>query len=138
MVIGGRPACHAPHEQGVEISPERKIAYDSLVISVGSQCNDFGTSGVKEHCAFLDSRDQAEKLHKMILSRYLGAHASDQPKPLSIAVVGAGATGVELSAELHHAVRLIKGRHSPGIVGYPQDLLDRGLRAHSPCPSRTD
>lgn len=83
-------------DQGVEINPERGLAYDSLVISVGSQCNDFDTAGVKEHCAFLDSRDQTEKLHKMILSQYLRAHASDQPKPLSIAVVGAGATGVEL------------------------------------------
>ncbi|MBC3474992.1 NAD(P)/FAD-dependent oxidoreductase [Pseudomonas taiwanensis] len=125
-------------DQGVEISPERELAYDSLVISVGSQCNDFGTAGVKEHCAFLDSRDQAEKLHKMILSRYLRAHASDQPKPLSIAVVGAGATGVELSAELHHAVRLIKGY---GIRQASSDtlkiyLIEAGERILPALPER--
>src|SRR4249919_990260 len=34
-------------EDGVEVLPARRIAYDTLVIAIGSQCNDFGTPGVK-------------------------------------------------------------------------------------------
>lgn len=94
---------------GNEISPERTIAYDTLVLSVGSQSNDFGTPGVYEHCAFLDSRGQAEKLHQTLLNHHLNAHATNSDTPLSIAVVGAGATGVELCAELQHAARLLQG-----------------------------
>ncbi|MGH8602020.1 MAG: NAD(P)/FAD-dependent oxidoreductase [Gammaproteobacteria bacterium] len=95
-------------QAGVKISEEREIFYDTLVIAVGSQSNDFGTKGVQENCFFLDSREQAERLHKILLSRYLSAHATDNSKPLRIAIVGAGATGVELCAELHHSVRLMK------------------------------
>lgn len=100
---------HSTDEDGAQICVERHIAYDSLVISVGSQSNDFGTKGVQQYCSFLDSRVQAEKLHRMLLSRYLSAHATDTNPGLRIAIVGAGATGVELCAELHHAVRLMKG-----------------------------
>jgi DNA-binding transcriptional LysR family regulator len=77
-------------------------------MAVGSQCNDFGTPGVQQHCQFLDSRAQAERLHGMLLNRYMKSHAMDQSHPLEIAIVGAGATGVELCAELQHAVRVIQ------------------------------
>jgi NADH dehydrogenase len=93
---------------GAQISDEREIFYDTLVIAVGSQSNDFGTKGVQDNCFFLDSREQAEKLQKTLLSRYLSAHATDNSRSLRIAIVGAGATGVELCAELHHCVRLMK------------------------------
>ena len=93
---------------GATISDEREIFYDTLIIAVGSQSNDFGTKGVQENCFFLDSREQAEKLQKTLLSRYLSAHATDNSRSLRIAIVGAGATGVELCAELHHSVRLMK------------------------------
>lgn len=89
-------------------SQEREISYDSLVLAVGSQCNDFGTPGVQQYCQFLDSRAQAERLHGMLLNRYLKSHAMDESHPLEIAIVGAGATGVELCAELQHAVRVIQ------------------------------
>lgn len=100
---------HSSDDLGRDISAERLLQYDTLVIAVGSQSNDFGTKGVQQYCSFLDSRLQAEKLHQTLLSRYLSAHASDTANPLSIAIVGAGATGVELCAELHHAVRLMRG-----------------------------
>lgn len=90
-------------------SEVREIQYDTLVMAVGSQCNDFGTLGVQEFCHFLDSRAQAEKLHKLLLSRYMRAHATDKSTPLRISIVGAGATGVELCAELQHAIRIIEG-----------------------------
>jgi NADH dehydrogenase len=100
---------HSSDDLGGDISAERLLQYDTLVIAVGSQSNDFGTKGVQQFCSFLDSRLQAEKLHQTLLSRYLSAHASDTANPLSITIVGAGATGVELCAELHHAVRLMRG-----------------------------
>ncbi|MGH8353758.1 MAG: NAD(P)/FAD-dependent oxidoreductase [Pseudomonas sp.] len=92
-------------ESGEELMPARELAYDSLVLAVGSNTNDFGTPGAAEHCIFLDTREQAERFHRQLLSHYLRAHASqgDAPEQISVAIVGAGATGVELAAELHHA-----------------------------------
>lgn len=108
----------------------REVPYDTLVLAVGSQCNDFGTVGVQDHCQFLDSRTRAEKLQKQLLARYMRAHAEDASNPLRIAIVGAGATGVELCAELQHAVRVIEGyglRHaSPDILQVT--LLEAGPR----------
>ncbi|MBM7061502.1 NAD(P)/FAD-dependent oxidoreductase [Pseudomonas sp. UL073] len=93
-------------ENGATLVPERDVTYDSLVIAVGSTTNDFGTTGAAEHCLFLDTREQAERFHRQLLNHYLRAHAgqSDEER-INVAIVGAGATGVELAAELHHAAR---------------------------------
>ncbi|GAB7528844.1 NAD(P)/FAD-dependent oxidoreductase [Pseudomonas sp. 3A(2025)] len=92
-------------ENGNELVPARSLDYDSLVIAVGSTTNDFGTLGAAEHCLFLDTRKQAERFHQQLLNRYLRAHAGqdDSTQEISVAIVGAGATGVELAAELHNA-----------------------------------
>ncbi|KPA88376.1 MULTISPECIES: NAD(P)/FAD-dependent oxidoreductase [Pseudomonas] len=93
-------------ENGVELLPARELAYDTLVIAVGSTTNDFGTQGAAQHCLFLDTRKQAERFHQQLLNHYLRAHAGQNDAPeqmISVAIVGAGATGVELAAELHNA-----------------------------------
>lgn len=93
--------------EGVEIAPERHIRYDTLVVAIGSTSNDFGTTGAKENCIFLDARPQADRFQREFLSLYLQAQARSlseaDPQHLNIAIIGAGATGVELAAELHHA-----------------------------------
>lgn len=93
--------------EGIEIAPARSIRYDTLVVAIGSTSNDFGTPGAKENCIFLDARPQADRFQREFLSLYLQAQArsltTDHPEHLNIAIIGAGATGVELAAELHHA-----------------------------------
>ncbi|MEQ6927186.1 NAD(P)/FAD-dependent oxidoreductase [Pseudomonas mosselii] len=91
-------------DEGRELLPARTLGYDTLVIAVGSNTNDFGTLGAAQHCLFLDSRKQAERFHQQLLNHYLRAHAGDvASEQISVAIVGAGATGVELAAELHNA-----------------------------------
>ena len=89
---------------GKEVVPARTLGYDQLVIAVGSTANDFNTPGARDHCLFLDNRDQAERIHQALIHHYLHAQASNHSEAsLNISVIGAGATGVELTAELHHA-----------------------------------
>ncbi|CAA0106988.1 NAD(P)/FAD-dependent oxidoreductase [Zhongshania aliphaticivorans] len=91
---------------GKEILPERRIPYDYLVITVGSLGNDFNTEGVRDHCLFLDTREQADRFHERFLNHCLSADFYRDT--VSVAIVGGGATGVELAAEIHHAIALLK------------------------------
>ncbi|KKX68449.1 hypothetical protein PU99_02865 [Pseudomonas putida] len=85
---------HSADGQGGDISAERLLHYDTLVIAVGSQSNDFGTKGVQQYCSFLDSRLQAEKLHQTLLSRYLSVRiwAAGIKAPQFLASLGGVAT----------------------------------------------
>lgn len=91
---------------GSEILPESELSYDILVMALGSVSNDFNTKGVSEHCIFLDSPQQAKKFHHRMLNKYLqlGVQETNQ---VSVAIVGAGATGVELSAELYNSLEQV-------------------------------
>ena len=105
-------------EAGV-IVPARSVPYDTLVIAVGSQTNDFGTPGAAAHAIALDTADEAERFHTRLLNNCLRADLEPgdvAPGALSIAIIGAGATGVELSAELHRVVR--------ELVAYGLDRID--------------
>ena len=95
-------------EDGKEIIPRRSFQYDTLVISVGSTTNDFGIKGAAEHSIALDTQEQAEVFHQKLHHAILKAQTqkkSIQPGQLEVVIVGAGATGVELAAELHKATR---------------------------------
>jgi NADH dehydrogenase len=99
---------------GRDLIAPRQIAYDTLVLAVGSQVNDFGVEGVVEHCHMLDSAEQASAFQRRLLER--AVQVSDGvTEDLRVGIVGAGATGVELAAELHHAVSAMK-RYG-GLVG---------------------
>lgn len=127
-------------DDGQVLMPERRIAYDSLVIAVGSTTNDFSTPGAAEHCIFLDTRAQAERFHRRMLSHYLRAHASESEAggKIDIAIVGAGATGVELAAELHHAAKQLAAYGLNRIR--PEDmritLIEAGPRVLPALPER--
>ncbi|WP_375455792.1 NAD(P)/FAD-dependent oxidoreductase [uncultured Methylobacterium sp.] len=99
----------ASHDaEGREVTPVRAIPYDTLVMAVGSTTNDFGTPGVKEHAIALDTQEQAVRFHQRLVNAMLRAHTQDgpvRPGQLHVTVIGAGATGTELAAELHRTVR---------------------------------
>jgi NADH dehydrogenase len=91
-------------EQGQELIASRTLTYDTLIVAVGSTSNDFGIAGAKDNTVFLDSRKQADFFHRRLLDAYLASSARpDTTGTIAIAIVGAGATGVELAAELRHA-----------------------------------
>jgi NADH:ubiquinone reductase (H+-translocating) len=94
-------------EDGRELIPRREIPYDTLVIAVGSHTNDFGTPGAREHTISLDMPQQADLFHRRLVNACIRANAQHDPlRPEQLKVIiGAGATGVELAAELHKTTR---------------------------------
>jgi NADH dehydrogenase len=95
-------------DEGQQVTPQRVFCYDTLVISVGSQSNDFGTQGVREYAMKLESSADALRFHSRMVNACIRAHAQSaplRPEQLHVAIIGAGATGVELAAELHRTTR---------------------------------
>ena len=95
-------------DKGTEIVGRHRIRFDYLVLAVGSVSNDFGTPGVREHCIFLDDRTQADRFRQRLLNHCLRVSRAMTVDPsvqayVNIAIIGGGATGVELAAELYNA-----------------------------------
>jgi NADH dehydrogenase len=94
-------------DEGVEILPARRIPYDALVIAIGSESNDFGTPGVRDNAFTIDNAWQAHLFHRRLVNACFRANFAADGRVLHIAIVGAGATGVELAAELHNTLRVL-------------------------------
>ena len=94
-------------DDGAEILPLRRIPYDTLVFAIGCESNDFGTPGVRVHAVTLDGTWQAHLFHRRLVNACFRANFAADGKILHIAIVGAGATGVELAAELHNTIRVL-------------------------------
>jgi hypothetical protein len=88
---------------GRSIVPERAISYDTLILATGCQANDFGTPGVQQYCHRVDCRSQALDLNRDIRTRLLESLAAGSA--LSIAIVGGGASGVELATQGRKGLR---------------------------------
>lgn len=123
-------------DTGATVLPERRLDYDYLVLALGSHGNDFNTPGVREHCLFLDSRRQADRFRDRFLNACLSAN--HRGTGLSVAIVGGGATGVELAAELHHAVDLLKlyGHHHLDRTKLRVHLIEAAPRILPPLSER--
>src|SRR5437763_14959355 len=106
-------------EEGNQITEPRSFRYDTLVICVGSISNDFDTPGVKEHAIARDTAQQAIRCHQRPVNACIRAHSQPgpvRPGQLHVALIGAGATGTELAAELHRTTR--------EVVAYGLDRID--------------
>jgi NADH:quinone reductase (non-electrogenic) len=92
-------------DDGVLMLPRRTVHYDTLVLCVGSVSNDFGVPGVAQHAIALDTQQDAERFHRRLLAACVRANVEggDGRAPeVRIVIIGAGATGVELAAEIRH------------------------------------
>lgn len=106
-------------DEGRQVTPDRVFGYDTLVFALGSLSNDFGTPGVREHALRLESKADAQRFHARMVNACIRAHAQTtplRPEQLHVAIIGAGATGVELAAELHRTTR--------EVVAYGLDRVD--------------
>lgn len=106
-------------DEGELVTPARAFGYDTLVLAIGSLSNDFGTPGVREHAMRLESKADAQRFHTRMVNACIRAHAQTtplRPEQLHVAIIGAGATGVELAAELHRTTR--------EVVAYGLDRVD--------------
>ena len=104
---------------GIPVTPIQTINYDTLVVCVGSLSNDFGTKGVRENALRLETQHDAKQFHSKMVNACIRAHNQAEvihKRQLHVAIIGAGATGVELAAELHRTTR--------EVVAFGLDRID--------------
>ncbi|QYJ78067.1 NAD(P)/FAD-dependent oxidoreductase [Shewanella acanthi] len=94
------------NDSGELLLEPRQIQFDYLVFALGGVSNSFNTKGAEQHCIFLDSLEKANLFHQKLLDALL--QLNETQEKVSIGIVGAGATGVELAAELHHVIESVK------------------------------
>ncbi len=129
-------------DSGREITPAQSLCYDTLVIAVGSQTNDFGTPGAAEHTIKLDSPQAAARFNERLVNACIRAQSVPRPEgsgQLTVTIVGGGATGVELAAELHAAARIL-GSYGFENINPEKDLkivlVEAGPRLLAQLPER--
>jgi len=106
-------------DEGKLMLPERVLAYDTLILCIGSTTNDFGVPGVAANAISLDTAIDADRFHRRLLAACVRADdeaAQGKSGHVDIVIIGAGATGVELAAEIRQTTR--------AHVGYGLDKLD--------------
>jgi NADH:quinone reductase (non-electrogenic) len=114
-------------DEGRVVTPRQEIGYDTLVLAIGSLTNDFGTPGVKEHAISLETPGEAGRFHRRLVNACIRAHTQTEPlrpEQLQVAIIGAGATGTELAAELHKTTRQ--------LIAFGLDKIDadKDIRIH--------
>lgn len=130
-------------DDGQVLAPERAITFTYGVLAIGSGSNLFGTPGA-EQAHLLERTEDAEVFHARLLAAFTKASFSAE-KIMRVAIVGGGATGVELSAELIEAYRELLGslgneqrfrlditvvEAAPRILGgLPQKIADKATLA---------
>jgi NADH dehydrogenase len=125
-----------------EVLPERSIEFASLVIAVGSTSNYFGVPGAPDQTISLNATEDAERFRLKLL-RLLAI--ADQQKSqggaaaIDIVIIGGGATGVELAAELREASGVYASygfNHLDALRDVRITLLEGAPRILAPLPER--
>jgi NADH dehydrogenase len=106
---------------GRPLLPKRTLAFDSLVLALGSVTNFFSIPGAAQHALTLETVEQAETFRRRLLSSLLRSSHARQATPgaartpVSVTVIGGGATGVELAAALRGSAEMLREYHLASI-----------------------
>jgi NADH:ubiquinone reductase (non-electrogenic) len=115
------------------VSGERfSVAYDFLVIAVGTAVADYGIPGVAEHAVKLASVEDARAVRRGILEQFARAEIPDLAEEeirqrLTFVVCGGGPTGVETAAEIHDLIHEELSESYPELVPYARVVIVEAL-----------
>lgn len=99
-------------------------SYDRVIFALGNTVNYFGIEGMQEHTETMHNIASTIKLRNK-LADLLVKHSG---KPFRIAVVGAGASGVELAGEIPQFSRFIAKKHGIPKSKVHVSLIDAAQR----------
>ncbi|WP_424196223.1 NAD(P)/FAD-dependent oxidoreductase [Ampullimonas aquatilis] len=130
-------------DTGEALLPERELAYDILVLALGSKTHFFGVPGAEENTIALDTVQQAERFRRALMAVCMKTQTAldkgaGHPQ-VNLAIIGAGATGVELSAELRNTARILGAYGLHKLDGFHDiniTLIEAGPRILPALPEK--
>lgn len=130
---------------GQEILPQREIAYDTLILAIGSVTSFFNVPGAEQHAIALDTTAQAERFRRQLIAacmraqNRLGENENAARPRVDIGIIGGGATGVELSAELRNTAQILRAyglHHLDPVRDINITIIEAGQRILAALPER--
>jgi NADH dehydrogenase len=118
------------------------IAYDELVLAIGGVTQYFGVPGAQQYALTLDTVSSAEQVRQRVASalrRKVFAQPREDGAPVRLAIVGAGATGVQLAAHLRRRIATVLDRHGAWldpVTGVDISLIEGSPRILSGMDAR--
>jgi len=107
-----------------------ELAYDYLVLAVGSVNNDFGIRGVAENALSLKTINDGQLMHNKIVGAMERAAVEKGEAArralLSFVVIGAGPTGMELAGSIRDFVKLMR-KDYPEVRDQPKVVVVEAL-----------
>ena len=101
----------------IQTAGGKTLSYSQLVLATGSQPDDFGTPGVKEHALHFHALEDLPILKKRVQNLQKQASSTG-----ALVIVGAGATGVELACKLSD---MLDGSATIHLVELGENVLPR-------------
>jgi NADH dehydrogenase len=105
-------------EKKVILESKVSVDYDILVISSGSNANDFGIEGVLKYAYFPSSLIDMMEARNSLLEDIQSHIISQNKSPYNIVIVGGGVTGIEVSGEVSNLLDTFSDNY-----GYDRDML---------------
>jgi NADH dehydrogenase len=105
-------------ERQVVRAGDKEFSYDHLVLSLGAEPAYFGIPGVEEHAISIRGIGAGEEITDRVIERYEETTLAGGDVPdskLTFVVIGGGATGVEVAAELHNLLQELLVPDYPNI-----------------------
>lgn len=83
----------------------QEIAFDHLIVALGSQTADFGIPGVKEFTFGMKNVSEALEIRSKVMRAYENLCTPGNTEKFNISIVGGGPTGVELAGAFAELIR---------------------------------
>lgn len=103
------------------------LAFDALIIALGSEANFFGIEGLREHALPLKTLDDAGTVNCR-LSALVNELRGGTRTSVHVLVAGGGPAGIEVAAEMRTMLRVAKAKHGIPSEAIRITVLDAGSR----------
>jgi NADH dehydrogenase len=123
------------HTRRLQFRGGAELAYDGLVLALGSEVEYYGIPGLREHAIPLKVTADALRIRRRILDGVARVH-DDPDARWSIIIGGGGATGVEFACELGNALHALVARRVIRRDAYAIALVEAGTRLITAFPDR--